>query len=380
MSSKDQSVPGSSKTFAAAVAAASTSSTSPASVTNATSVIIGVTVSVGSVVLLVVAIRIWRCTRPPKAPLPPKGPLAHDRLRHMAAEFTQSELPASVPIRAQGVLSAGNTPNSPYNNCYRQSCSRIDVVSIPPSSSSMVSSQAHLVPPESDENAEIRRGRRPSLGSPSSAVRHHGYRSRTISNTGSVRSTRSRQSSQGTVRGPPHHRHVNIVLPQPLAPGLYNINNTLQHPHAHHPPDNSSERRSVSRDRGVLSGISLNPHLIVFHFLEPRSGRVLMDGSSSSAHDPVPHTPPLHHGLGVAHPSPSLRTEYPTSPTTPQSHASNALSVDFSSPSPNASAPLLKQSAMSSPDLGPPPPVPPKDFMPRRSSHPSRNHKSAGGR
>ena len=244
----------SSKTFAAAaVAAASTSSSSLASVSSATSVIIGVTVSLGSVVLLVVAIRIWRCTRPPKAPLPPKGPLAHDRLRHMPAEFTQSELPAFAPARAQGsVPLARNRPHSPYNDHSRHSCSRTDVASILPSSSSIVSSQAHLFP-EGDENAEMRRGRRPSMGSPSGAGRHHGYRSRTISNTGSVRSTRSRQSSQGTVRGPPHHRHVNIVLPSPLAPGLYNIN-TLRQPHAHPHHDNSGERRSLSRERGLLSG------------------------------------------------------------------------------------------------------------------------------
>jgi hypothetical protein len=257
MPQNNQSVPvGSSKSLVAVVAAASTPSSSTGLGTNATSVIIGVTVSVGSVLILVVAFRIWRCTRPPKAPLPPKGPLAHDRQRHTAAEFSQARLQSSLPIRAEAFVPLEkHVQNAPYNHYSRQTGSRTDVASIPPSSPSVVSSQAHLVS-GGDENAEIRRGRRPSMGSSSSVVRqHHGYRPRTISNTGSVRSTHSRHSSQGTIRGPPHRRPVNIVLPKPLAPGLCDASSLLQ-PHVPHTSNYTREKRSQSREGSVYTATS----------------------------------------------------------------------------------------------------------------------------
>ncbi|KAF8529485.1 hypothetical protein JB92DRAFT_3106706 [Gautieria morchelliformis] len=406
MSQNNQRAPvGSSKPLVAVAAAASTSSSSNGSGTNATSVIIGVTVSVGSVLILVVAFRIWRCTRPPKAPLPPKGPLAHDRQRHIAAEFSQAQLQSSLPIRAETfVPSEKHMQNAPYNNYSRQTNSRTDVASIPPSSPSVVSSQAHLVS-ESDENAEVRRGRRPSMGSSTSVVRqHHGYRPRTTSNTGSVRSTHSRQSNQGTIRGPPHRRPVNIVLPKPLAPGLYDTSSLLQ-PHMPHTSDYAHERRSQSREGSVYTATSPEsavymqshtPHAYDYTSArhsgsrerytlsrgsqsDPRereyqSGRVSIDGSSSSAHESSPRTP-LYHPSAYPPPGPPSPTGDPTTPSTPKVQMSSTQSPGGS---PNTSVPLLVQ-PKPSPDQGPPPPLPPKDFPPRRT-HRRRHSESAAGR
>lgn len=278
------------------IVAAASSSSSPASATNATPVIIGVTVSVGSVLLLVVAFRIWNCTRPPKAPLPPKGPLAHDRQRHAAAGFAQP----AFPIRAQEFMHMPLPNNASYPGHTRQASSRTEIASIPPSSPSIVSSQAHLVS-ESDENADVR-GRQPSLGSPANARHHRGHRSRTVSNTGSVRSTRSRQSSLGTIRGPPHHHHVNIVLPQPLAPGLYNNNNTFWQPPFPRAP--TREKRSESCDRGAFSVPlpRLTSHRRTLHRIPVPScfdGRLLIYSRGTSTHPsaswicctPLPSTP-----------------------------------------------------------------------------------------
>lgn len=361
----------------AIAAAASSTSPTPTPANNATSVIIGVTVSVGLVVLLIVAFRIWRCTRPPKAPFPPKGPLAHDRQRHMVGDFSQSELQSQLPTRTHGFMPLAQ--NAPYSRHSHQASSRTDVASIPPSSPSVVSSQAHLVS-ESDENMETIRGRRPSLANPSSPRRHlHGYRSRTISNTGSVRSTRSRQSSQGTIRGPPHLHHINIVLPQPLASGLNN-NTHFRQPPMPYRRAYPVKKRSESCDRGALFFCSspVDRWLTVVLFsVEYRFRRVSMDDSSSSTHDSVPHTTPQSASAENTHPLPPLPNGSLITPSTPRRHVSNAPAPDILSP--NASVPLLTEPCPS-PDYGPPPLPPPKDPQPRYSSRRRRHSESASGR
>lgn len=218
--------------------AAPTSGTS-----NMTPVIIGVSVGVGCCVLLILGYRIWKCTGRSAVPLPPKGPLAHHRQRQMLSVYPQSK----VPMYTGGF--ALFTNNAPYGDHTPHTSYQTDDSSISPSFSSPITSQASLIP-TSEENGEITRKHRPSFGSTASPVRHplHDHRKRTLSNAGSVHSSRSRQSStNGTVRGAPHARHsrVDIVLPEPLAPGLYN-NNTSPRQSRMRVPHSS---RASSRER-----------------------------------------------------------------------------------------------------------------------------------
>ncbi|KAF8587356.1 hypothetical protein K439DRAFT_1614459 [Ramaria rubella] len=329
-------------------------SSPPASTANTTSVIIGVTVPIGVVILLVVVYRVWRYTRPSGPPLPPKGPLAYDRQRQIAAAYSNPDLRASFKISRSPFM---NSHATPYGHDSPNTSLQADEQSIPPSPS-VVSSQAHLVstPTENEANAEVPRGRRASMSSSASAIRHNGHRPSTRSTSGSVRSTRSRQSSygpsrSGTIRGAPHHNRVDIVLPQPLAPGLYAINNS------------GGSRTSRSTPRSRVPSRERRPE---FHDKEHPSGRVSMDGPPPLSHEPDAHANFQHTSPEYPPPVPPLPVEYavlPSSTSVPPSPDVSKLS------SPNASRPLLSGFSPS-PERGPAPLPPPKDVKPRRPSRP----------
>jgi len=347
--------PGPSPTLAVRpiVAAASSSHS-----TSTTSVIIGVSVGVGCLVLLVAGYRIWICMRRrPKAPLPPKGPLAYDRQRQMENAYARSELqtPQSFAPFTRGAL---------FDHS-RQASFQTDDSSIPPSSPSM-SSQAHLVqtPPGSDVNGEITRQRRPSFGSTASPMRHqYSHRKRTSSNAGSVHSTRSRQSfSQSTIRGAPHARYnrVDIVLPQPLAPGLYNNNGSPRQSRIPHSRASSRETRSESRGEDYWT---------------PRAS---IDGASSSTHESVVSSNQHHSPARYPPPVPPLPAGYSTasSATTSPGLSESSSPLFPEATSPNSSGPLLSNFTPS-PKSGPPPLPPPKDPQPPRSSRTRKRSESA---
>jgi len=274
-------------------------SRSESSGSSSTAAVIGVCTGVGSVVLLFLLYRIWQCARrSPKVPLPPRKPLADPAFLIPPTPFSNH-----IPYQS---LSA--------------SASNVDVSSVgAPPSPSVVSSNAHLAqsPSESEESEERTRGRLPSLGSSSSTFHHQRrHRSRTVSNAGSIHSI---QSNTGTIRGPPHRSRINIVLPQPLAPGLQ-----------HNPPMMHTRQSSAPIPRAPS----------IERFSEARDNWPLPYATSSA---------------GTSRPS------------SRQTRPRRAMSFQPPTP-PSMTTPMLETPPRSnlpasshSPDYGPPPLPPPKD-------------------
>ncbi|KIJ45491.1 hypothetical protein M422DRAFT_778732 [Sphaerobolus stellatus SS14] len=290
-------------------------------------IIIGVCVGFGSVLVLFVVYRVWRCVRAPKQPLPPKQALVFQQHPATTARFPEPSF-----LRAP-VASSSRTP---YQSLVPFDGSITDISSHR-HSPSMVSSQTPLIPfPEgSEENAERSRPGLPSLDSSASTNRHQSrQRARTASGAGSIRSLHSHHSGHG-VRPPPHRRPLNIVLPPPLAPGLVN----------------SSTNVSVaSFDR----------------FSEPRDNTSEL-GSPYVPPPTIRQSPHRHRRAATAVSPPTI----PPLPTGVYTHSPRSLSVD--------ERPRRKLKAKSkeplddppdSPNYGPPPLPPPKDpgmmLLPRK--------------
>ena len=303
-----------------------------------TAAIIGVCSGVGSLLILFVAYRIWRCARSPRVPLPPKKPLAYDTQRQLASNYHESTfLAPRAPF----------TNHIPYQSL-SESGSVTDVSSAPPPSPSMVSSQAHLIqsPTESEESMERVRGRAPSLGSSASTIRHQQrHRSRTASNAGSIHSVRSYQSNAGTVRGPPHRTRINIVLPQPLASGVQQYDPPVRHM------------------RQSSAPIPKAPSLDTFS--EPRGALYVpekMYPNTSPDQFPVPYA--ITTAVGGRRSSSRTRRAMtsPSMPPVPPLNPSNQVAV---TPQKRSHTPSqIPSTSNYSPDYGPPPLPPPKDPIP----------------
>lgn len=179
-------------------------------------IIIAISASVGGLLLTALIWRIIsRLSRPKSAPLPPRQSLVHQREVHLAAftEFKDGSVPQILASGSYIHEEDETTLDSSHGVQLRPPSPQFFPSHIPPSgsSSSLPSSNDHSAPssgvatPPGQFSSPSQSSRRP--------LKHSGPRPL------SAFSVNSRQN----IRAAPHapHSNVQIVLPAPLAPSLY---------------------------------------------------------------------------------------------------------------------------------------------------------------
>lgn len=183
-------------------------------------IIIAISASVGGILLTVLIWRILsRLSRPKSAPLPPRQSLVHQRELHLAAftEFKDGSVPQILANGSYIHEEDETTLDSSYGVQLRPPSPQFFPSHTPPSgsSSSLPSSNDHSTP---SSGAATPPGQ---FSSPSQSSRRPLKRSGSLARPRplSTFSVNSRQS----IRAAPHapHSNVQIVLPAPLAPSLY---------------------------------------------------------------------------------------------------------------------------------------------------------------